>query len=868
MANFYYNQNDQSWYSDAAYTTSADLYTITSGDAVIGDISGSGAWLYGKDLTGVDFSGVTNLTNTDFQQSNLSGADFSGVTTLTNVRFQDANLTGVDFSHITSFSNASFFRANLTNVILPNDISGVDFTGAILTGVSLSSITSMTGAKFNGCDLLGIDFGTLDMSGVEFYGTDLTGSDFSQNNGLGGVGNDPTGGGSYRATNLSQVILPSNISGINFGSTNLTGADFSNVTNMANTQIGDGYNPMDLSGADFSNVTNWSGAYFYGPTWPSAGLKLIRLKLPNSSAGRARFEGCDFSPLSLGIGGEGFAEDWPRNAGSYYIALEDYYGVNNLHFSSCNFDACEIGISGACDFDGCYIRGGTISSTDWSLVNKNNGDYNVGFQSCRIDGVNLMGSLENADFSNAYIENYYVRLNDGRSVNSRVQMFSQSGQRQLPYVVYDLALYAPANMLRNAKLNTVDLTWTKLPPNLSGTSFNNCILENTTDFSAVTSLENTYFNGIYTLGEGSRLPSNVNFNNVTNADGINFYGVAYTGLIADTYFVTQYLNYGDSATATTLDSTGSGWWATGGWDQSGRYYVNGQETTIPESGTGWDSNSSVYYIGGVATTLDSNGTGWDSNSFVYYLSGVATGLDSNGDGFWNEVPYYNGYVFTQGYLPTNGIYYIGGQATDLNSAGEGYWNGSWYINGYIPDSTFTGCGFEGGTWGYFHNGNYLGGEVDCEGRGLDNQYYYQYVIQGQPTDLSRGGNGYFNGILYIGGYPNPTYTGVAYLDGGFEAYYVNGQPTELDQSGNGTSGGLYYVSGVLFSGYEENSGIYYVGGQATELDSTGNGTYNGQTYINGVVQGGGGDNGGGGGNSSSVVIQGNAKFYGNVKFGV
>ena len=86
MANFYYNQNDDSWYSDAAYTTAADLYTITSGDAVIGDISGSRTWLSFKDLTGVDFTDVTNLDNTDLQQSNLSG---------------------VDFSHITSFSNAN-----------------------------------------------------------------------------------------------------------------------------------------------------------------------------------------------------------------------------------------------------------------------------------------------------------------------------------------------------------------------------------------------------------------------------------------------------------------------------------------------------------------------------------------------------------------------------------------------------------------------------------------------------------------------------------------------------------------------------------------------------------------------------------------
>jgi hypothetical protein len=430
--------------------------------------------------------------------------------------------------------------------------------------------------------------------------------------------------------------------------------------------------------------------------------------------------------------------------------------------------------------------------------------------------------------------------------------------------LFDMSLYYNDYFI-NAAIYGFDLTNVKMPPDLSGATFGyNVITDGTTDFSAVTSLRNTRFDGF-------PIPSNVNFNNVTDAEGLQFSGSSYTGLIGDTYFVTINNNGQEQAVPTPLNSSGTGWWASGGYYyQQGAYYINGKESTLPESGTGWDSsssgnsyqsNSDTYYIGGVATTLNESGTGgWNgSEGFLYYINGVLMPfLNGNGSG-----PDY-----------TNNTYYINGELTYLDSNGFGYWNGAWYVNGQVPDSTFTGCVYDnmGNPIGYFQNGNYLGSNVNCDGTGLDNQYYYAYVINGQPTSLSSGGNGYLNGVdgdLYIGGQANPTYTGAAWdAYGSFEAYYINGQLTQLDESGNGTFNDLYYRSGAIFSGYDENRGVYYISGVATELDSTGSGTYNGQTYVNGVVQGGGGGGGNGGGGPTGALtkIEGNAKFFGKVKF--
>ena len=69
-----------------------------------------------------------------------------------------------------------------------------------------------------------------------------------------------------------------------------------------------------------------------------------------------------------------------------------------------------------------------------------------------------------------------------------------------------------------------------------------------------------------------------------------------------------------------------------------KYYINGQETTLNQNGTGaWNDK---YYISGVQTTLDQNGNGF--YFMFYYINGQATTLDENGSGTWNGQNYTNG----------------------------------------------------------------------------------------------------------------------------------------------------------------------------------------------------------------------------------
>lgn len=189
MANFYYNQNDSSWYSDADYTISADISTITSGDAIYGFL-GEGA-LSGVNLSGVNLSGVGAIV--DFG-STFVGFDFRNVASMpsalignlenaifpndiSGIWFGWSNFTGVDFSDVTNMAGAMFDNATFTNAILPSDISGIWFGPSNFTGVDFSNVTNMAGANFTGANLTGVDFSNVtNWNGANFEGADLTGA--------------------------------------------------------------------------------------------------------------------------------------------------------------------------------------------------------------------------------------------------------------------------------------------------------------------------------------------------------------------------------------------------------------------------------------------------------------------------------------------------------------------------------------------------------------------------------------------------------------------------------------------------------------------------------------------------------------------
>lgn len=95
------------------------------------------------------------------------------------------------------------------------------------------------------------------------------------------------------------------------------------------------------------------------------------------------------------------------------------------------------------------------------------------------------------------------------------------------------------------------------------------------------------------------------------------------------------------------------------------YYIQGIQTTLPESGTGYWNGT--YYIAGQTTTLDQNGTGLTLRSRY-----------RDGQTFTFMFYYINGQVYTGFY---NNVYYKEGEPTTLDSNGNGVWLNTYYING-------------------------------------------------------------------------------------------------------------------------------------------------------------------------------------------
>ena len=195
----------------------------------------------------------------------------------------------------------------------------------------------------------------------------------------------------------------------------------------------------------------------------------------------------------------------------------------------------------------------------------------------------------------------------------------------------------------------------------NGSSYNVCVLGSVTGTATYNGLSGPVSPRYYILGECTDMT--ISGNGFWNGHAYYLGAQQPNGWNSIHYYVDD--------VETTLPSSGTGYDS-----NSTHYYVNGVETTLPSSGTGYDSNSTHYYVNGVETTLPSSGTGYDSNSTIYYIVGVATDLNYEGYGYWNST------------------YYIVGVATDLNSGGNGYWNSTYYYNGivFVPTlHTFTGA---------------------------------------------------------------------------------------------------------------------------------------------------------------------------------
>jgi hypothetical protein len=174
--------------------------------------------------------------------------------------------------------------------------------------------------------------------------------------------------------------------------------------------------------------------------------------------------------------------------------------------------------------------------------------------------------------------------------------------------------------------------------------------------------------------------------------------------------------------------------------------------TAPQNG--WFSG--IYFINGEITSLNQSGTGeWDG---VYYVNAQPTQLVNLPNFGWSGV-----YNYQQ--------YYYGELA-------HGLIDDKWWRYGVLTTEVFFNSGNGHLTDGLFYR-NY----VPFTGR-YNGEWYYKGVLKQFNTD-GYGTDGFFT---YMNG---DLFTGFA---GG--VYYVNGLPTTLGANGIGTWNGQYYSGGV------------------------------------------------------------------------
>ena len=237
--------------------------------------------LAGASLQGVDFTslptaaklsdlGITSLASLDLDDSNLSGVDLTGITDLSGASLRAANLSGVDLAG-RDLGDADLSGATLSGA----DIGGATLTGAILDDVALCGTTCVlnldtailaggsgtAGVRMRRIDfrsittvphpLTGLNLASTDLRESIFDGLDLTATDFA--------GGD-IGSASLRNTTLTDAV---------FTDATLAGAVFSGAE-FAQGASGDqtgctpaqGTSPVDLIGANLIGADFASALHF------------------------------------------------------------------------------------------------------------------------------------------------------------------------------------------------------------------------------------------------------------------------------------------------------------------------------------------------------------------------------------------------------------------------------------------------------------------------------------------------------------------------------------------------------------------------------------------------------------------------------
>lgn len=211
------------------------------------------------------------------------------------------------------------------------------------------------------------------------------------------------------------------------------------------------------------------------------------------------------------------------------------------------------------------------------------------------------------------------------------------------------------------------------------------------------------------------------------------------------------------------DADPSGWYENGAYEPnidisgSGQYLGTWFYQTNEANGYLTINGSTYYYINGEETTLDEYGSGSWNNK--YWISAQETTLDSCGNGTWNSANYIDGSQSDAGYSSCAASYWINGQQTTLDQYGTGSWNGSYYIT--AQQTTLDTCG--NGSW----NGpNYIDGVQSDAGWSACASKYF---LNGVETTLDENGSGSWNGNDYSSGtviYIAKTFVGGATTDAG------------------------------------------------------------------------------------------------------
>ena len=289
----------------------------------------SSAHLTNVNLTGVDFTTVTNLKGVDFENATLVDAVFDPSADFSHVNLKSANLTNVDLSGI-KLEGVSLHSAVLTATDLSgSDLSGIDMQNSVDTQSALSgkvfkkfSHINLSGLNLTGVDLTKVESGEL--TSVHLVGAHLNNSHLD---GLSLVNVDLTNAHLVGA-DLSGVTLDvscnltnADLSGVKLDGANVNGVDFSQANNLSNVNF-HVLKDKSLTSTNFSNVTlssgkdmsglvleeaNLSGAVLSGVNLSGANLRgvnllyatLVGANLSNADLTGANLEGVDLSGANL-----------------------------------------------------------------------------------------------------------------------------------------------------------------------------------------------------------------------------------------------------------------------------------------------------------------------------------------------------------------------------------------------------------------------------------------------------------------------------------------------------------------------------------------------------------------------------------------